>query len=94
MSGPEIRDVSAFDQWATEVQPLLTSLTSVVELLLGPSGSEPLVALSDQFQAVSSHAVRWVRAHPCPVGNIDGALTRLGEILRGDGRTPQRTSEG
>jgi hypothetical protein len=86
-----------FEQWESEVSPILRSLVSVVEVAQRMIGSSPtgLLFASDQLRAASDDALGWLPDHRCPVGDLDVRFRQMvrsfgnaGEVLELEAANP------
>jgi hypothetical protein len=68
-----------FEQWESEVSPILGSLVSVAEVAqrMIQSGPTGLLFASDQLNAASEDALGWMADHRCPVGDLDVRFRQL-----------------
>ena len=86
-----------YEQWESEVSPILDSLLSVIEVAqrMTRSGPTGLLFASDQLRAASDDALGWMPDHRCPVGDLDVRFRQMarsfgnaGEVLELEAGNP------
>jgi hypothetical protein len=69
---------SAFERWESEAWSILTPLMAALNVADRVArGPEAVLAISDQFRALSQDAAIWISENPCPASDLAILFTML-----------------
>ena len=74
-----VESPAPFEQWRTEVGPVLEALRAVLMSAqrVVSRGPGPVLDASDQLRAVSQRVMTWLPTHPCPFADVNWPVVSM-----------------